>query len=223
MPKTDVSRKKAPDTHFLTPACVDQFYNRVYNLMKTHYKVILVGDSCVGKTSLATSYSTGSMPEKNGATISAAYYGADVTVNGKTCTLDIWDTAGQEQYRALVPQYVRNAAAAIIVFDITNLSSFEHANDWYNFVLQNSENAYIVLFGNKNDLQDKRSAQIEDIAQWCGDHDLRFFEGSALNGNGTEELFADVAEGCMKTIKACKPPKEAVTLDGQTKTKGGCC
>lgn len=191
--------------------------------MKTHYKVILVGDSSVGKTSLATSYSTGSMPEKGGATVSAAYYGADVTVNGKTCTLDIWDTAGQEQYRALVPQYVRNAAAAIIVFDLTNSASFDHANDWYNFVLQNSENSYIVLFGNKNDLQDCRSVNFEQITQWCDDHNLRFFEGSALTGHGTEELFADVAEGCISTIKALKPPKEAVTLNGQTKSKEGCC
>ena len=189
----------------------------------SNYKVILVGDSNVGKTSLAVAATNGSMPPGHQPTVSAAYYGIDVEVDEQTCTLDIWDTAGQEKYRAIVPQYVRNAVAAVVVFDLTSGQTFENAKNWCKFVREHSESPYIVLFGNKNDLGEERVVDADDVVTWAEGEEITYFEGSAMTGDRVEELMKCLAEACLGMFKDGKEPKSVVKLKGDTRAKKSCC
>ena len=91
------------------------------------YKVVILGDSCVGKTSIATQFSNGTFSELQDSTIGAAYFTKTRTIDGKEKRIEIWDTAGQERYHSLAPMYYRGAKAAIVVYDITCITSFEKA------------------------------------------------------------------------------------------------
>ena len=190
--------------------------------MTAHYKVILVGDTDVGKTSLAAAATNGSMPLSHQPTVSAAYYGIDVESAGRTCTLDIWDTAGQEKYRAIVPQYARNAVAAVVVFDLTSEQTFQNAKNWCKFVREHSESPYIILFGNKNDLEKDRTVDTDEVVNWAEGQEITYYEGSAMTGDRVEELVNSLAEACLGTSKDGKGPK-LVSVNGDRKEKKNCC
>ena len=124
------------------------------------YKIVILGDSSVGKTSIATQFSNGTFSDLQDSTIGAAFFSKTRIVDGKEKKVEIWDTAGQERYHSLAPMYYRGAKGALVVFDITSTSSFNRAKMWVTELrIVSNLDIPITLVGNKSDL--KRIAKFQ--------------------------------------------------------------
>jgi small GTP-binding protein len=156
------------------------------------FKVVAVGDSGVGKTSIVLRYSTGGFSPTT-QTIGAAYVKCVVGHDTGPITLNVWDTAGQEKFQSLIPLYLRSADACLIVFDATrsnNAQSLDKLYQYINDIL--GTNVYVVLCGNKYDLVTEDSDP-EHIVDWASDRNMHYFKTSAKTGQGIDTLFYDIA------------------------------
>ncbi|KAM7524667.1 hypothetical protein LguiA_014569 [Lonicera macranthoides] len=125
-------------------------------------KLVLLGDVGAGKSSLVLRFVKGQFVEFQESTIGAAFFSQTLAVNDATVKFEIWDTAGQERYHSLAPMYYRGAAAAVIVYDITNQTSFDRAKKWVQELqAQGNTNMVMALAGNKADLLDARKVAVE--------------------------------------------------------------
>ncbi|XP_012675248.2 ras-related protein Rab-5B isoform X1 [Clupea harengus] len=144
------------------------------------FKLVLLGDMAVGKSSLVLRFVKGQFDEFQETTIGAAFLAQSVCLDDTTVKFEIWDTAGQERYHSLAPMYYRGAQAAIVVFDITKPETFERAKAWVKELQrQASPNIVIALAGNKADLAEKRLVEYEDAQTYAEDIGLLFMETSA--------------------------------------------
>jgi len=127
------------------------------------FKLVLLGESAVGKSSLVLRFVKGQFLEFQESTIGAAFLTQTVCLNDLTVKFEIWDTAGQERYHSLAPMYYRGAQAAIVVYDITSRDSFERAKAWVKELQrQGNPNIVIALTGNKLDLAQNRQVQTQE-------------------------------------------------------------
>jgi small GTP-binding protein len=159
-------------------------------------KVVFIGNSCVGKTSLFARFQSHEFVPGQQSTIGAACANVNVTLeNGTTVNLIVWDTAGQEQYRGIVPMYVNRCAFILIVYDVTNRESFESVASWIKLSNDKApETARIVIVGNKCDLEPKRMVQFAEGTRCAQVHNaFLFLETSALNAKGVDSLLMAVA------------------------------
>jgi small GTP-binding protein len=153
-------------------------------------KTVFLGEVAVGKTSIISRYLSGSFPQSHNPTIGATHISKDVDVEGVTKCLEIWDTAGQELYRALSPIYTRNSQIIIIAFDITNKHSFEGISFWIKEAKQNCNPKTILhICGNKNDLEDQRTISIEEAKELASKNSAGYSETNATTGFGIEKMF----------------------------------
>lgn len=194
-------------------------------------KVVIVGDSDVGKTSLSIRYCHGEF-ESHQPTIGANFLKVRVVVEGTELSLQIWDTAGQERFRSMAPMYYRGAKAAICVFDVTNEDSFHRVSSWMRDLKPFADpNCVICLAGNKCDKAEKFDlAMCEELAQTMG---ATFTKTSALTGEGITELFDKLSRNLATTYrhetkgKISTREADVMKLGGtssnSTSTKGGCC
>ncbi|XP_069107571.1 uncharacterized protein [Argopecten irradians] len=158
-------------------------------------KVVTVGDMSVGKTSLAVRYTKHEFIDSYNETIGASFYVRSIEVSGKTFLFQIWDTAGQERFRSLVPMYLRDAKIAILVYDVTNMDSFDSVNGWLKDLLANSPaNVKIALVGNKMDLPNQRQVPIQTAKHFASQKNIAFVETSAKTGENVDRLFSMLAE-----------------------------
>lgn len=157
--------------------------------MPPSYKIVLLGDSSVGKTSLVHRFISRSFDPHLVNTIGAAFISKEHTSNNKTVRLEIWDTAGQERYKSLTPMYYRSAKVALVCFDIsTAQGSFERAQYWVDqLAILGPSDIRITIVGNKRDLAP--DADLLAIEKYCSDRDLPLVLTSAKDGTGVEELF----------------------------------
>jgi small GTP-binding protein len=158
------------------------------------YKVVVVGDSSVGKSSIVQRLIEGTFTEDGTSTCGADFFTHCVPVNNEQVKLQIWDTAGQERFRSISKSYFRNAVGAVLVYDITKMQSFDRVGTWLND-LQSlaAPNAYILLVGNKADLEQHREVGIDLVKEWAERHHLESIETSALSGKNIKESFARMA------------------------------
>jgi len=194
-------------------------------------KVVIVGDSDVGKTSLSIRYCHGEF-ESHQPTIGANFLKVRVVVEGTELSLQIWDTAGQERFRSMAPMYYRGAKAAICVFDVTNEDSFHRVSSWMRDLKPFADpNCVICLAGNKCDKAEKFDlAMCEELAQTMG---ATFTKTSALTGEGITELFDKLSRNLATTYrhetkgKISTREADVMKLGGassnSTSTKSGCC
>ena len=127
------------------------------------FKIVLIGDSNVGKSQLLSRFSKDAFNLESRATIGVEFATKTMTKNEKQLKVQIWDTAGQEKYRAMASSYYRGASGVLIIFDITKRSSFENVTTWLDEVRnQSKEGVEAVLIGNKSDLQNQRTVSQEE-------------------------------------------------------------
>jgi small GTP-binding protein len=159
------------------------------------FKIALLGDSRVGKTSLINCQS--GMPDIASTipTIGANFSEFPFNVESKSVLLQVWDTAGQEMYRSLVPVYLRGAAGVIIVYDQTEYQSFAALPSWLSLLEDTiSPETPILIAANKVDLADQAAVDIETSQAFAKSHKTQIFYVSALTGQGVDQLFTLMAE-----------------------------
>jgi len=164
-----------------------------------HFKLVLLGDSAVGKSCLVVRFVRDEFFEFQEPTIGAAFLTQTVQLSDATVKFEIWDTAGQERYRSLAPMYYRGATAAIVVFDITKKDSFNGAKSWVKELQRRGDpNVVIALAGNKADMEAKRKVQTEEAQQYAKDSDIIYLETSAKTSLNVRNLFVEIAKKLPK-------------------------
>eukprot|EP01071_Lankesteria_metandrocarpae_P003959 Lankesteria_metandrocarpae@DN3282_c1_g1_i2.p1 len=152
------------------------------------FKVVLLGEASVGKTSIVSRFSNDSFSDATDTTIGAAFCPHTIEVDGKPIKFEIWDTAGQERFSSLAPMYYRGAAAAIIVYDQTRASSYDRAQAWVQQVQLSNPDVVICMTGNKSDLPN-RAVDAKEIQEYCESEGLFYVETSAKTGQNVAAVF----------------------------------
>ncbi|CAH8278781.1 unnamed protein product [Arabidopsis lyrata] len=157
------------------------------------FKVVLIGDSAVGKSQLLARFSRNEFSIESKATIGVEFQTRTLEIDHKTIKAQIWDTAGQERYRAVTSAYYRGAVGAMLVYDITKRQSFDHVARWLEELRGHADkNIVIMLIGNKTDLGTLRAVPTEDAKEFAQRENLFFMETSALDSNNVEPSFLTV-------------------------------
>jgi len=153
-------------------------------------KLLLLGDSGVGKSSLMLRFTTGEYHLQTMSTVGIDFKEVRLRLNGRNISLQIWDTAGQERFRTITKSYYRGASGYILVFDLTNYKSFDHIRYWVNEIKTHGlNNSYLILVGNKSDLHEDRSVSVEDGETFAKELGCDYIETSAKDGYNVDKLF----------------------------------
>ena len=206
------------------------------------YKIIFLGDQGVGKSSILNRFSQDKFEQEYQATIGLDFHSKNATINGANIRLLLYDTAGQEKFKSLIPMYIRDANIIIVVYDITIKDSFTHTSHWVNETKDlKREDAIFVLVGNKIDLDENRVVSTKEAEDYATQKGFLFFEVSAKTGDNVEELFNTKIFPEMARKYNIGDEEEAngdngeqnigaeskgVKLSGNNKSgkkKGGCC
>jgi small GTP-binding protein len=154
------------------------------------FKLIFLGDQGVGKSSILNRFAQDRFEQEYQATIGLDFHSKNATINGATVRLLLYDTAGQEKFRSLIPMYIRDANIIIVVYDITMKSSFINSNFWINETNDlKQENSMFVLVGNKLDLESERQVNAKEAEAFAKEKKFLFFEVSAKTGENVREMF----------------------------------
>ena len=154
------------------------------------FKVVLVGDSFVGKTNIMRKYLKDEFHEDSKATVGVEVGSKQFTIEGHSIKAQIWDTAGQERYKAITSAYYKGAKGAFVVYDITRKSSFESIDKWVNDLTAAADKKItIVVIGNKSDLEDQRQIPKEKGEEKAAKLEVAFLETSALSGDNLDKAF----------------------------------
>lgn len=203
------------------------------------FKVVLIGDSGVGKSNLLSRFTRNEFSLESKSTIGVEFAARSVNVDGKSIKAQIWDTAGQERYRAITSAYYRGAVGALLVYDITRHVTFENVERWYKELKDHTDvNIVVMLVGNKSDLLHLRAVSVEEGKSFAERESLYFMETSALDSTNVENSFTqvltqiyrivskrslDTAEEALSTL----PGKgQSISVNGKdefTTKKAGCC
>ena len=168
-------------------------------------KIIIIGESSVGKTAILHRYVNNRFIEEHKATIGADFSSSQEKINDYIATLQIWDTAGQERFDSLGNVFYRGVDGCILVYDITNIKSFEKIEDWRKNFLQISspedpKRFPFLLIGNKNDLINKRKVTQEDGKSYAIENNMGFYETSALNDTNIRDAFRSIASLAIDSV-----------------------
>ena len=155
-----------------------------------NYKIVIIGDQHVGKTSILSKYKYETIEEGYAPTVGIDFITKNVFLEDKTIRLIMWDTAGQERFKSLIPSYLKNAHSIILTYDITSKSSFSSLPKWIEDIKNHvQEGVFFVLCGNKLDLKNKRQVSFEEAEKFAQNHNLTYIETSAISGEGIKKLF----------------------------------
>merc|ERR1712187_217259 len=183
------------------------------------YKVVFLGKQSVGKTSLITRFMYDSFDNNYQATIGIDFLSKTMYLEDRTVRLQLWDAAGQERFRSLIPSYIRDSSGAIVVYDITNRHSFLNTSKWIEDVRsERGSDVIIVLVGNKTDLNDRRQVSTEEGEEKAKENNVMFFETSAKAGYNIKALFRQLAQALPGQDEAGPgdAPQQNVFLDPST-------
>ena len=158
-------------------------------------KYIIIGDAAVGKSNLLLRFAQNDFKGEYQLTIGVEFGAKNIDINNKKFRLQIWDTAGQENYRSITRAYYKNSVCAILVYDISNRDSFEHISNWIEDCLaQSPKTVFMVLVGNKSDLNDNRKVSFQEGQDMARNNNMMFFETSAKTGENVDKIFEDSAK-----------------------------
>ncbi|KAF7226539.1 RAB11a, member RAS oncogene family, like [Nothobranchius furzeri] len=157
------------------------------------FKVVLIGDSGVGKSNLLSRFTRNEFNLESKSTIGVEFATRSIQVEGKTIKAQIWDTAGQERYRAITSAYYRGAVGALLVYDIAKHLTYENAERWLKELQDHADsNIVIMLVGNKSDLRHLRAVPTDESKSFAEKHGLSFLETSALDSSNVELAFQTI-------------------------------
>ena len=155
-----------------------------------NYKIAIIGNQHVGKTTILSRYKYEVVETAYAPTVGIDFLTKNVFLEDKTIRLIMWDTAGQERFKSLIPSYLKNANCVILTYDITDKSSFMSLNKWLSDAKDNVvDGTFIILCGNKIDLNNKRVVPKEDAEKFAEENNIAYAETSATTGEGINELF----------------------------------
>ena len=158
-------------------------------------KIILTGESGVGKTCIINQYINQRFDTAFLSTIGTDKSLKEIKVKDKILKLEIWDTAGQEKYRSINKIFMKDTQIAILVYDITDKESFEKLNYWYDTIKDNNkEKVLYCVVGNKNDRYEERNVEEEEGKKFANDNNMLFFESSAMDYESIEKIFIGASE-----------------------------
>ena len=182
------------------------------------YKVVLVGESGVGKTSIINRYVMDKFANEFFPTTIRSSFQKKLNVGNKNLNFTIWDTCGQEQYRSMTKDFYRNAVICLLVYDITNQKSFQEVKAfWFDDAIKNRGKEIIFgLAGNKSDLQEKKVSD-EEASDWAQANNVIFGLTSAAESRGIDDLFKRLASKLIETEKKEKPEKKLKLEDNKRK------
>ena len=164
-------------------------------------KYIIIGDAAVGKSNLLLRFAQNDFKNEYQLTIGVEFGAKNIDINNKKFRLQIWDTAGQENYRSITRAYYKNSVCAILVYDISNRDSFDHISNWIEDCLaQSPKTVFMVLVGNKSDLNDNRKVSFQEGQDMARNNNMMFFETSAKTGENVEKIFEDSAKEISNKI-----------------------
>ena len=163
------------------------------------FKIVLIGDSGVGKTNILSRYISNEFSLTTQATVGVEFGSKIIKRGEKLIKLQIWDTAGQERYKSITSAYYKGAKGALIVYDITNRFTFESVDKWVQDLNSyGDKNLTLLLVGNKSDLEDKRQIMKEDGEEKAKSFNLGFIETSACSGDNIDQAFDIMLKEVLK-------------------------
>jgi small GTP-binding protein len=165
------------------------------------FKYIIIGDSAVGKSNILLRYIHDNFNEEFQSTIGVEFGAKNIKIEDKVYRIQIWDTAGQETFRSITRAYYKNSVCAFVVYDITNRNSFQNVKSWIEDCRKQSpKTVFMVLIGNKVDLEDNRQVSYEEGSVFAEKNGMLFFETSAKTGKNIEEIFLKSSMEIAKKI-----------------------
>lgn len=201
-----------------------------------NFKVVLLGEGCVGKTSLVLRYVENKFNDKHITTLQASFLNKKLNIGGKRVNLDIWDTAGQERFHALGPIYYRDSNGAILVYDITDEDSFTKVKNWVKELKKMLGNDIaLCIAGNKIDLEKQRNVSVAEAEAYAATVGAKHFHTSAKLNKGIEEMFLDLSKRMLESTslddgfggtsrgRASKHKTVTIVEDAEETKSGGCC
>jgi small GTP-binding protein len=200
--------------------------------VKDHTKILLLGDSEVGKTSVMHQYCDQVFSCNVKSTVGVDFRMKNVTIDGTTMRLQIWDTAGQERFRSIGKAYYRGSEGIVVVFDLTRRESFEHVDEWISSIRSTVDDSDIplLLLANKKDLKEARVVDPQLVEALAKEHNIPYYEVSALTGENIEESLTEFAKGIYQQKQKKRESttdalvlSESVREESEAKKEGGCC
>ena len=189
------------------------------------YKILLLGDSAVGKSCLLLRYCDEKFQDLHLATIGLDFRLKRINLeNNKKIKVQIWDTAGQDRFLAITKNYYRGANGILLVFDITNLSSFEHIKNWIEQIKEEApEKIIIYLVGNKIDCVNNRLISYEEGKKLAEEFGLKYYETSAKNNENVDSTFLDLIKEINSIYGDSENENYGTTINTNKKGKKKCC
>ncbi|KAK0458579.1 ras family-domain-containing protein [Desarmillaria tabescens] len=181
------------------------------------FKVVLIGDSGVGKSNLLSRFTRNEFNLESKSTIGVEFATRSINVDGKTVKAQIWDTAGQERYRAITSAYYRGAVGALLVYDIAKHATYVNVTRWLKELRDHADsNIVIMLVGNKSDLKHLRAVPTDEAKAFSVENGLSFIETSALDASNVESAFQTILTDIYrivssKTLEASSTPADQPT------------
>ena len=187
------------------------------------FKIVLLGDSGVGKSNLVFRFTKNEFNKDSKSTIGVEFATKTVQIeDDKLVKAQIWDTAGQERYRSIASSYYRGAVGALLVYDVTDRNSFNHVPMWLKEVEENAEkDCLIMLVGNKMDLHEQRTVFVRDGRSFARKNGLAFIETSALDATGVDTAFQRILQEIYKTQTKKQLKSQGGAGGGGGKDSGG--
>ena len=192
------------------------------------YKVLLLGDTTVGKTCFLMKYTDKTFQEVHMSTIGLDYRLKTMTLkSGKNVKLQIWDTAGQDRFRSITKNYYKSANGIILIYDVTSLLTYENVKTWISQIREEApQNVVIFIAGNKIDMEEERKVKTEDGIKLADEYGFLFFETSAKNDININETFEDLVEEIDKVHSKLDVNNSGIIVKNKLykgNSKNGCC
>ncbi|KAH8157213.1 hypothetical protein CIB48_g11037 [Xylaria polymorpha] len=167
------------------------------------FKVVLIGDSGVGKSNLLSRFTRNEFNLDSKSTIGVEFATRSIQVDSKTIKAQIWDTAGQERYRAITSAYYRGAVGALLVYDISKHQTYENVTRWLKELREHADaNIVIMLVGNKSDLRHLRAVPTDEAKSFASENHLSFIETSALDASNVELAFQNILTEIYRIVSS---------------------